>query len=281
MFARFGLPVILVSDNGTNFTSQEFQEFTKSNGICHKFCAPYHPSSNGQAERYVATIKDGLRSMLNDDGDLSLKLCRFLMQYRKLPNATTGVSPAELMLKRTIRTRIDLVKSDITSRVMSKQGVDNEPVEFLEGELIQARFYQNKCCKWKFGEIIRKIGSRMYEILIDDEKHKRHVDQLRRTDCKASNDKIKFDPDILINTTNNNKEKNTSITSHNDARPTTHLQETNVEPNLPAITHTSPELSTPTEIIRPSQDQPTESQDAPTGPRRSKRIVRAPNRLDL
>ncbi|KAG8196622.1 hypothetical protein JTE90_014179 [Oedothorax gibbosus] len=52
-FARSGLPVTLVSDNGPQFTSHEFETFMNSNGIKHKTTAPFKPSSNGQAERYV------------------------------------------------------------------------------------------------------------------------------------------------------------------------------------------------------------------------------------
>ncbi|GFR10524.1 uncharacterized protein K02A2.6 [Trichonephila clavata] len=62
-FARFGLPGVLVSDNGSQFTSYEFQRFMKRNGVKHKTIAPFKPSSNGQADRYVASVKQLLRAM--------------------------------------------------------------------------------------------------------------------------------------------------------------------------------------------------------------------------
>ena len=46
-FATRGIPVTVVTDNGTNFTSREFENFMKSNGIAHVKTAPYHPASNG------------------------------------------------------------------------------------------------------------------------------------------------------------------------------------------------------------------------------------------
>ena len=57
LFAKYGLPEQLVSDNGPQFTSEDFAYFMKANGIKHIRSAPYHPSSNGLAERFVQTFK--------------------------------------------------------------------------------------------------------------------------------------------------------------------------------------------------------------------------------
>eukprot|EP00731_Ephydatia_muelleri_P028800 Em0020g444a len=62
-FATHGLPDILVSDNGTAFTSAEFQFFAKANGFRHVRSAPYHPATNGLAERAVQTLKNVLKRM--------------------------------------------------------------------------------------------------------------------------------------------------------------------------------------------------------------------------
>ena len=57
LFSNFGIPDKVVSDNGTSFSSHEFKEFMDNNGIVHTRVAPYHPSSNGQAERAVQIVK--------------------------------------------------------------------------------------------------------------------------------------------------------------------------------------------------------------------------------
>ena len=62
-FAHYGIPESIVSDNGPQFISSEFQQFCKTNGIRHILVAAYHPKSNGLAERAVKIVKDGLKKM--------------------------------------------------------------------------------------------------------------------------------------------------------------------------------------------------------------------------
>ena len=57
IFSRHGLPEIIVSQNGPQFTATEFEQFCTSNGILHRISALYKPSTNGQAERVVQILK--------------------------------------------------------------------------------------------------------------------------------------------------------------------------------------------------------------------------------
>ena len=82
MFARFGLPKHLVSDNGPQFTSDEFEQFLVGNGVNHIRSSPYHPSTNGAAERLVQTVKQALRSGCRDGLSLERALASFLQRYR-------------------------------------------------------------------------------------------------------------------------------------------------------------------------------------------------------
>ncbi|XP_065076073.1 uncharacterized protein K02A2.6-like [Ochlerotatus camptorhynchus] len=63
LFVRLGMPETLVSDNGTQFTSAEFAQFYLENGINHVTTAPFHPQSNGQAERFVDTFKRAVKKI--------------------------------------------------------------------------------------------------------------------------------------------------------------------------------------------------------------------------
>ena len=115
IFATHGLPDVLVSDNGSAFTSIEFRTFLEQNGIRHLTSAPYHPATNG----LVQTFKKGMKK--SSSGDLKTQLARFLFHYRTTPHSTTGVAPAQLLLGRVPRTHLDLLKPSTDSRVCAKQ----------------------------------------------------------------------------------------------------------------------------------------------------------------
>ena len=109
IFASFGLPEQLVSDNGCGFTSAEFQKFLMENGVKQILTSPYHPSSNGLAERAVQTFKNAVKKL---DGPIKVQLSKFLFKYRITPQTTTGVSPAQLLMGRRLRTHLDLLHPD-------------------------------------------------------------------------------------------------------------------------------------------------------------------------
>ena len=105
----------LVSDNGSICTSSEFAAFVGKNGIKHLTSAPYHPASNGLAERAVQTVKGALRKEASGTS-LERQLTQFLFRYRLTPHSTTGIAPAELLMGRRPRCRLD-----ISHRVRDRQ----------------------------------------------------------------------------------------------------------------------------------------------------------------
>jgi len=60
LFSRYGILDQIVTDNVLQFIVQEFKQFCLGNGIKYTLIAPYHPSSNGEAERFVQTFKTAI-----------------------------------------------------------------------------------------------------------------------------------------------------------------------------------------------------------------------------
>ena len=69
-------------------------------GIVHLTTAPFYPATNGQAERFVQTMKKALTATRGEGESLQLKLSRFLLAYRNAPHATLNESLAMLFVKR-------------------------------------------------------------------------------------------------------------------------------------------------------------------------------------
>lgn len=112
--ARLGLPATVVSDNGTQFTAANMQNFFKRNGIKHITSPPGHPQSNGLAENAVKTFKYNVKSRLadprNKEKSLDMIVLEFLFSYRTTKHASTQETPAKLMFGRNIRTRMDSLR---------------------------------------------------------------------------------------------------------------------------------------------------------------------------
>lgn len=177
LFARYGYPITLVSDNGTNFTSQDFKEFLDRCGIVHILTAPYHPSSNGQAERFVQTFKQNLRKVLPNSptrSQVDAELNKFLLSYRRAPHVGTGESPARLFLNRNIRSGIDLLKAS-TSKKNQQLSTTRE---FAAGNTVMFRNY-TATAKWLIGKVASRDGSVNYTVEANNQFYRRHIDQLK------------------------------------------------------------------------------------------------------
>ena len=93
IFARWGVPESLKTDNGRQFTSDTFQKFAVDYNFRQVFSSPYHAQANGEAESAVKVAK---HILMQDDSAL--------MASRSTPMQSTGVSPAELHMGRKMRT---------------------------------------------------------------------------------------------------------------------------------------------------------------------------------
>ena len=92
-FSRLGFPEKLVSDNGSNFRSDEMKAYLKSCGITHRTVVPYSPQSNGLIERFNKTSKM-IQAVLHSEGRVwQDALHSFLLDYRSTPHASTNKTP--------------------------------------------------------------------------------------------------------------------------------------------------------------------------------------------
>ena len=113
VFSLFGNPTQIVSKNGTLFTAHVFGAFSNFNGIRHIRVAPYHPSTNGEAESLVQVFKRALRPQIGNKIDIPAEILKFLHRYRTIPDSNTGRSPSEILFGRIIQTTMDLLKPQI------------------------------------------------------------------------------------------------------------------------------------------------------------------------
>ena len=106
MFARHGLPESLTSDNGPQFISAEFGEYMSQEGVRHHKVTAKWPQANGEVERRNSSLLKRLQIAHAEKKSCKRELNIYLAAYRALPYPTTGVSPAELLFVRKIRTKL-------------------------------------------------------------------------------------------------------------------------------------------------------------------------------
>ena len=119
IFARFGIPRTLVSDNGTEFVSSDLKQWCESLGIKKMESPVYHPRANGIAERAGQTMKRAIQAWSpNLNVSFGAFLQRALMRHRNT-SKTRGKTPVELLLGRKIRLPA-VTDFDLCDRVLFK-----------------------------------------------------------------------------------------------------------------------------------------------------------------
>ncbi|XP_062513311.1 uncharacterized protein K02A2.6-like [Corticium candelabrum] len=273
LFATHGIPEIVVSDNGAAFTSAEFRQFMEGNGIKHIYSAPYHPSSNGLAERAVATFKGAMKRMNSEYGALESKIDRFLLRYRITPHATTGEPPALLLLGRMPRSRLDLLRPDLAAYTYKKQEQQRNDHDkrsrdrtFEVGQLVYVKNF-GQGTPWVMATVKERTGPLSFRVMLPDGRMlRRHQDHIRSR---------QLEDDPLPNDT------------HTD--PTASPPESNMTEELPSIevasepggsiSETNGDHGGQGETV--GQEATSNMEPASTGVRRSARARKAPDRLDL
>jgi transposase InsO family protein len=96
--ARYGVPLFLLSDNGSQFVSKLFLRVPQLLGSTQLFTTPYHRGCNGQVERFNSTILDKLRRYVNEaQSDWDDSVAAITLAYNEAPHSSTGFRPFELV----------------------------------------------------------------------------------------------------------------------------------------------------------------------------------------
>ena len=250
-FSTLGLPEVIVSDNASNFTSEEFAIFMRKNGIRHIKSPSYHPSSNGLAERAVQTLKESLRKLKEDS--LETRLSRFLFKYRITPHSSTGVSPAEIMFGRRLRTPLDAIRPNIGNTAQQKQ--ENWPRgharirDFIVGDLVYVKNYASGPT-WLPGRINEKCRNVTFEVVLDNGHCvRKHIDQLLSRHESGSTDMESLegpvtphDSQVAPETTSNTQVPMEDVTSPVPPLPIEQHASTTTEDSTPTVD--SPDYTT-------------------------------------
>ena len=107
IFARHGIPEIVVTNNGPQYSSETFSAFADAHGFTHRTSSPIYPQSNGVSDRAVKTTK-GILKKSEDQYET-------LLAYRSTP-LSNGYIPAELLMGRKLRTSVPVVPSSLDAQ---------------------------------------------------------------------------------------------------------------------------------------------------------------------
>ena len=123
-FSRVGVPEEILTDQGTNFTSQLLAEVYRLLQIKPIRMTPYHPQTDGLVERFNGTLKAMLKKTAIDEGKEWDRLLPYLLfAYREVPQASTGFSPFELLYGRNVRGPLDILKETWEAKRKSPKSV--------------------------------------------------------------------------------------------------------------------------------------------------------------
>ncbi|XP_015765071.1 PREDICTED: uncharacterized protein K02A2.6-like [Acropora digitifera] len=163
----FSLPEHLVTDNGSQFASAEFQNFLKVNDIEHTLTAQGHPATNSLVERYVGEFKDKLNKIGDTGETVQTKLDSFLLTLRATPTSL-GKSPSELLMNRQPRIRFRSLRFKTSNQEVKvfQHNLDNKP-KFKPEQSVFVRNF-GKGAKWVPGRITETVSPRNFNVQVGD-----------------------------------------------------------------------------------------------------------------
>lgn len=110
IFSRLGNPVSITSDNGRQFTSEEFKQFCLERNIRLYNTIPYWPQQNGEVERQNRDILKRLKICQAERKDWKEALREYMVMYNSTPHTVTGKTPSELFFRRQFRDKLPMIQ---------------------------------------------------------------------------------------------------------------------------------------------------------------------------
>ncbi|XP_018494299.1 uncharacterized protein K02A2.6-like [Galendromus occidentalis] len=121
-FQHFGMPRVLRTDNGPQYTSYEFEQIMKVHDIQHVTSGPYYARGNSLAERAVQEAKKILRKHQFGTTEFYTEL----MELRTSPGSVELAAPSERLLGRRLRTLLP-----VHNAILAPKTIDPERVQKL------------------------------------------------------------------------------------------------------------------------------------------------------
>ena len=147
----------------------------------------------------VQTVKYGLKKASTQTGTLEERLQKFLLYHRVMPQSTTGLSPSELLLKRRIRTRFDLLRPNLSSKVKQSQSSmtaykGGKTRTFMVGDGVLAKNF-SAGPTWLRGQVVEIVSPSIVVVRLNDGRGvRRHLDQVRACSIVESNEEHSIEP---------------------------------------------------------------------------------------
>ena len=138
ILARHGIPRTVKSDNGPQYTAEEYKKFSKEWKFNHVTTSPYHPQANGLAEKSVQIIKNLLTKAKMDNKDPYLSL----LEYRNTSVYDLG-SPAQLCMSRRLNSLLPCTPEQLAPQVIDSSRV----VEVMKRKQLMSKEYYDQGTK--------------------------------------------------------------------------------------------------------------------------------------
>ena len=279
IFARHGIPRVLVSDNATCYASRSFKMFADEFNFEHRTSSPGYPQSNGKAEKSVGIVKGVLNKALDSNDDIYLAL----LAYRTAPMAC-GKSPSEMLMNRKLRNRLPQVDSESieinerqVKRKLKQVELYNQHAKDLPvlkpNDVVRVR----KDDRWaNKAQVLVQISPRSYKVLTKEGKViRRNRRQLLRTDESMNSSDLRDTCNIDVEHSMSNSSENTEHISEEASKSdnegtSERVSETQHSSDLQTSSHSQYNIVSNNNVYT---EQPQEVQT-----RRSGRVTSRPER---